>query len=269
MFAIPMRQEVNIMGEILKNENVCMYFHGLKAVDDISFTITDDEIFGIIGPNGAGKTTLFNVMTGFYEPTKGSVSFCGENMRKKQVYEFSRAGLARTFQNIRIFEQMTVEENILVGMHNTYQQGLFDVLLHTPKQKGMEKALRNEVAEIMEYLQISEYAHEQAACLPYGIQRKVEIARALASKPKMLLLDEPTAGMNQKESDDLAVLIREIFETRHIAVVVIEHNMQFIMGLTQKIAVLNFGKLIALGTPEEVQNNQHVIDAYLGEEDDK
>lgn len=256
------------MREIMKLENVSKHFQGLKAVDEVSFTVRDDEIFGLIGPNGAGKTTLFNLMTGFYEPTAGKVIFDGKDMSGKKVHEFSHAGLARTFQNIRVFSKMSVEENLLVGMHNTYHPGVWNVLLNTKKQRQTEQEIRDRASDILKYLHIDEYAQDVAGSLPYGIQRKVEIGRALASSPKMLLLDEPTAGMNDNETMELADLIRDIFHSKHIAVLVIEHNMQFITGLTQKIAVLSFGKLIALGTADEVLNNQEVIDAYLGEEDD-
>ena len=256
------------MAELLKLDNVSMHFQGLKAVDQVSFGINDDEIFGIIGPNGAGKTTLFNMMTGFYQPTMGKVFFKGQDMTGKNVYQFSEDGLARTFQNIRVFGQMTVEENLLVGMHNRYKPGIFNVLFQTGKNKKLEKDLRDKAHEILEYLGIDAYANELSASLPYGIQRKVEIGRALASDPTLILLDEPTAGMNQNETDELADLIRDMFVKRHVAVAVIEHNMQFMMNLTHKIAVLSFGKLIAIGSPDEIQTNQEVIDAYLGEEDD-
>lgn len=257
-----------MMGDLMKLDHISMHFQGLKAVDEVSFDISGDEIFDIIGPNGAGKTTLFNVMTGFYRPTAGTVRFEGKDMSKKTVYQFSEAGLSRTFQNIRVFGQMTVEENLLVGMHNRYHPGIFKVLFGTGKNRKLERELREKAGEILDYLGIAKYAYEQAASLPYGIQRKVEIGRALANDPKLILLDEPTAGMNQNETDELGELIRDMFVKRHLGVVVIEHNMPFMMNLTQKIAVLSFGRLLALGTPDEIQNNQSVIDAYLGEEDE-
>lgn len=254
------------MAEILRTEHLCVNFSGLKAVDDVSLTIYDDEIFGIIGPNGAGKTTFFNAVTGFRAPTSGEVYFLGENMTKENTTKYCEKGIARTFQNIRTFSNMTVLENVLVGMHKTMKANLIQIFLKTKRQQEEEKAALEKAFEILEFLNITDYAYELSGSLPYGTQRKVEVARALASDPKFILLDEPTAGMNQQETDDLMHLIAKI-RKRGPAVTVIEHNIGFMVSLCDRIAVLNFGRLLDLDTPEKVSSNPEVIKAYIGEED--
>ena len=254
------------MGSILKMEHICKNFAGLKALDDISLDIQDDEIFGLIGPNGAGKTTLFNAVSGFSAPSSGEVYFCGENFTDKTTTDYCIKGLARTFQNIRVFGDMTVVENLKVGMHKNITTSLMDVVFHTKKMKEEEEKGRKKCQEIMEFLGIEQHANEFAASLPYGTQRLIEIGRALASDPKLILLDEPSAGMNEQETMELAGLIRKIRKSGP-AVLVIEHNMKFMMGLCDRIACICFGKLLAIGTPDEVQNNTAVIEAYLGKED--
>jgi len=255
------------MAEILRTEHLCVNFSGLKAVDDVSLSIQDDEIMGIIGPNGAGKTTFFNAITGFRAPTSGDVYFRGEKMTKENTARYCERGVARTFQNIRTFSEMTVLENVLVGMHKTMKASLMEILLKTKKQQAEEKAAHEKAFEILNFLEIEDVAQELSGSLPYGTQRKVEVARALASDPKFLLLDEPTAGMNPQETDDLMHLVAKIRQ-RGPAVTVIEHNIGFMVSLCDRIAVLNFGRLLDLDTPEKVASNPEVIKAYIGEEDD-
>ena len=255
------------MAELLRIEHLCMNFSGLKALDGISLTVHDDEIFGIIGPNGAGKTTLFNNITGFNQPTSGRMFLEGEDMTGKNTTAFCLKGIARTFQNIRVFGQMSVLENVLVGMHKNMQANLFEIILKTPRQKKEERKAREDAMEMLHFLGIEDAADEMAGSLPYGTQRKVEIARALVSRPKLLLLDEPTAGMNPQETDDLMHLIAQI-RKRGPAVTVIEHNIKFMLTLCDRIAVLNFGKLLALDVPEKVAVNPEVVAAYIGEEEE-
>ena len=257
-----------MMASILKMEHICKNFAGLKALDDVTLDIQDDEIFGLIGPNGAGKTTLFNAVSGFSKPSSGEVEFCGENYTHKTTNEYCINGLARTFQNIRVFGDMTVVENLKVGMHKLIKTNLADIILQTRRQKAEEEKARQKCEEIMEFLGIEKYADDFAGGLPYGTQRLVEIGRALASDPKLILLDEPTAGMNEQETMDLMELIKRI-RKRGPAVLVIEHNMKFMMNLCDRIAVLNFGKLLMVGTPSEVSSNPEVIEAYLGKEEEK
>lgn len=253
------------MGELIRTEHLCVNFSGLKALDDINLTIQDDEIFGIIGPNGAGKTTFFNAITGFTKPTSGEVYFCGDNMTKKNTTSYCEKGIARTFQNIRVFGQMTALENVLVGMHKTLHANLLDIFLHNKRQREEEKRAIEKAEEILEFLGIADIRNDLSTSLPYGTQRKVEVARALASDPKMILLDEPTAGMNPQETDDLMHLIAMI-RKRGPAVTVIEHNIGFMLNLCDRIAVLNFGKLLDLDEPQKVAKNPEVIAAYIGEE---
>ncbi len=255
------------MSAILKTERLAKNFGGLKALSDINIDIQEGEIFGIIGPNGAGKTTLFNVITGFYPPDMGEIQLFGEKMTGKPIHEFCRRGIARTFQNIRIFSAMTVLDNLKVGMHNRVQTNLPRILLNTNKERQSERAVVDSCMEILDYLGIADLAGKFAGDLSYGKQRKVEIGRALASDPKLILLDEPTAGMNPQETFDLMDLIKGIRDRGH-TVVVIEHNIRFMMSLTERIAVLNFGELLALDTPDKIQENPEVIEAYLGSRGD-
>lgn len=255
------------MSEMLRIENLGVSFDGLKALDDITLSVSDDEIFGLLGPNGAGKTTFFNAITGFTKPTAGSVHFFGKDVTNLSTTEHCKEGMARTFQNIRVFSQMTVLENVLVGMHKNLNANVFQIFLRTASQKAEERKAIEKAHEILKLLEIDNVANEIAGSLPYGTQRKVEIARALASEPRMLLLDEPTAGMNPQETDDLMYLIEEI-RKEGPAIVVIEHNIKFMLGLCDHIAVLNFGKLIAFDEPEKVANDPQVIEAYIGAEEE-
>lgn len=255
------------MKTLFQCKNLSKYFGGVKAVHDVSLDIHADEILGVIGPNGAGKTTLFNVMTGYYPLTTGELFMEGMDIIGKPVHEMCSMGISRTFQNIRLFGAMTVIENIVVGMHTKYKCGFFEIVLNTASKKKKEKSVYDKSYEILTYLGIENKAESLAENLPYGIQRKVEIARALANEPKILLLDEPSAGMNPQETYELMELIRGIKE-RGPAVVVIEHNMQLIMGISDRIAVLSFGEKICDGPPDFVQNDECVIEAYLGEGED-
>jgi len=251
----------------LKVENVSKYFYGLKALSKVNIEVNEGEIYGIIGPNGAGKTTLFNVISGFDAPTEGRVFFLGEDTTKMNITEHCVRGMARTFQNIRVFPEMTVLDNLQVGMHKRIYTDLCIVCLNTKKQKNIEREAREKAMEILKYLGIENVANEFAGNLPYGTQRKVEIGRALASEPKLLLLDEPSAGMNDQETMELMELIKGINKLGP-TVIVIEHNMKFMMNLCERIAVLNFGELLMVGTPKEVQEDQRVIEAYLGREEE-
>lgn len=254
------------METILKTQNLCKSFYGLKAVHDVSLEITKGEIFGVIGPNGAGKTTLFNAISGFDPPTSGTVSYNGKDMTYASTVDYVNDGLARTFQNIRIFSEMTVAQNIAVGLHKNVKTNLYHIITNNKHNRRVEKEVMDKSEEIMERLGISKYANENASDLPYGTQRILEIGRALASEPNLLLLDEPSAGMNTQESIDL---VRLVFSVHEIVptIIVIEHNMRFIMELCDRIAVLNFGELLALDVPNEIQRNEKVLEAYLGKED--
>jgi len=252
------------MNTLLRAENISKYFGGVKALVDINFEARSDEILGIIGPNGAGKTTLFNVLSGFDKPTKGKVFCYDKDVTGKAVHEMCKLGMGRTFQNIRLFKQMKVIDNLVVGMHTKLFVNLAEVVLNSKSGRLKENDAYKEAHEILQYLKIDDVAFELASNLPYGKQRKVEIARSLSSQPKLLLLDEPSAGMNPKETEELMKLIGGIKDNFGPIVVIIEHNMQLVMGISDRIMVLNFGKKIAEGTPKEIQNNKLVIEAYLG-----
>ena len=252
------------MSTLLKTENVSKYYGGVKALVDVNLEVRSDEILGIIGPNGAGKTTLFNVLTGFDKPTKGKVFCYDKDVTGKAVHETCQLGMGRTFQNIRLFSQMKVIDNLVVGMHTKLFVNLAEIVLNSKSGKLKESSAYQRAHEILQYLKIDDVAYELASNLPYGKQRKVEIARALSSQPKLLLLDEPSAGMNPNEVGELMKLIGGIKDNFGPVVVIIEHNMQLVMGISDRIMVLNFGEKIAEGTPKEIQNNQLVIEAYLG-----
>jgi branched-chain amino acid transport system ATP-binding protein len=252
------------MSTLLKTENVSKYYGGVKALVDVNLEVRSDEILGIIGPNGAGKTTLFNVLTGFDKPTKGKVFCYDKDVTGKAVHEMCQLGMGRTFQNIRLFSQMKVIDNLVVGMHTKLFVNLAEIVLNSKSGKLKESSAYKRAHEILQYLKIDDVAYELASNLPYGKQRKVEIGRALSSQPKLLLLDEPSAGMNPNEVGELMKLIGGIKDNFGPVVVIIEHNMQLVMGISDRIMVLNFGEKIAEGTPKEIQNNQLVIEAYLG-----
>lgn len=241
-------------------------FGGLTALSDFSIHIEEGELTGLIGPNGAGKTTLFNLVSGFYKPSQGNIVFKGETLNGLKPHRVAAMGIARTFQNIRLWHNMSLIDNILISQHFNLGYHLWDSLFRTRKYTNNEKRIRNTAMEILEALDLLQFAEEKPGNLPYGIQRKVEIARALSIKPSLLLLDEPAAGLNSSDIQDLIQLISWIHKEFKIAIWMIEHQMAVVMSLCSKIKVIDFGKAIAEGTPEEIQSNKEVIRAYLGDE---
>lgn len=253
---------------VLEIKNICKNFGGISALTDVSFSINEGEIFGLIGPNGAGKTTMFNIITNMFSPTSGEIKFRDENITGLKPHKITERGICRTFQNIRLFSQMTSIENVLVGGHTRSKSGVFSGVFRTKSQRLEEERLRETAKDLLELVGLSDCENVKSENLAYGQQRRLEIARALASNPKLLLLDEPAAGMNEKETDDLFTLIKKVQQIG-ITVLLIEHDMPLVMKLCDRITVLNFGKKLAEGTPIEIQNNQAVIEAYLGTEEDE
>ena len=251
---------------ILDIRHLCVYFGGLRAVDDFTLLIGKTEIAGLIGPNGAGKTTVFNLLTNVYKPTQGKILLNGKDTRGKSMHELNRLGIARTFQNIRLFSGMTVEDNVKVGMSHGYSDGVFTDMFRLPGWWRTERRQHVRALELLDLFNLTDKADQLAGNLPYGDQRRLEIVRALASEPKLLLLDEPAAGMNPSETHELMDNIRMLRDQFNIAIMLIEHDMNLVMGICEGIAVLNYGKIIAKGTPKEIQTNPVVIEAYLGEE---
>ena len=242
-------------------------FGGLTAVDDFNLMIGRNEITGLIGPNGAGKTTVFNLLTNVYQPSRGSILLDGMPTAGKKTYQVNRMGVARTFQNIRLFKDLTVIDNVKVGLHQSMNYHLPEALLRLPSYWKQEKKTTDEAIELLNIFHMSDLAGKQAGSLPYGAQRRLEIIRALATRPKLLLLDEPAAGMNPSETAELMEVIRRIRDEFDIAILLIEHDMNLVMGICEGIAVLNFGRVIAKGTPDEIRNNPQVIEAYLGKKE--
>ena len=254
------------MAELLKVDNVSMVFGGLRAVSNLSMHIDDGELIGLIGPNGAGKTTAFNMITGVYTPTEGKVYFNGQQSSGKKSYQVTQMGMARTFQNIRLFSELSVIDNVKIAynMHVTYN--LADAIVRDGKYLSEEEFITQKALDLLKIFHLEEEAHEVAKNLPYGKQRRLEIARALATSPKLLLLDEPAAGMNPQETKELMEMIRWIRKEFNLSILLIEHDMGLVMGVCERIYVLEYGMKIAEGTPEEIKHNKRVIEAYLGEE---
>ena len=249
---------------VLEARHLGIEFGGLKAVDDFNLIIGKTEIAGLIGPNGAGKTTVFNLLTKVYEPTTGAVLINGRDLHGMSIVQASKLGIARTFQNIRLFDKMTVEENVRIGLHNQIRYDMISGILRLPRYWKQEKRQHEKAMELLDIFGMQDLADEQAGSLPYGAQRRLEIVRALATDPKLLLLDEPAAGMNPHETEELMENIARIRNQFGIAILLIEHDMSLVMGVCEGICVLNFGRVIAKGTADEIQANPVVIEAYLG-----
>lgn len=250
---------------VLKANNISMVFGGLHAVENFSIEIKQGELVGLIGPNGAGKTTVFNMLTGVYIPTSGTIELRGHDVTKMNPHNRVKIGISRTFQNIRLFKRMSVLENVTLSSNVHMSYSIFDGIFKTKKYWEQEDKATAEAMEILEVLGLTEFADEQAQNLPYGKQRKLEIARALASHPAILCLDEPAAGMNPTETEELMETIKIVREKYNTAILLIEHDMKLVMGICEWIKVISFGKEIATGTPDEIKNNKEVITAYLGE----
>jgi branched-chain amino acid transport system ATP-binding protein len=249
---------------LLEIKDLTKNFGGLAAVSDVSMEIENNELIGLIGPNGAGKTTLFNLLTGVYEPSEGEVILDGVKLNGKKPSVIANLGLSRTFQNIRLFKDLTVMDNVLVALSSKHSSKLLQSFLRLPAYYKREEKMRAEAMELVDIFEMSNKAETLARNLPYGEQRKLEIVRALATNPKILFLDEPAAGMNPQETEELTQLIKQIQERYKITIILIEHDMNLVMGITERIYVLEYGRLIAKGTPEQIKSNKRVIEAYLG-----
>ena len=249
---------------VLSIQNMTHYFGGLKAVSDFTFDVPEGVIYGLIGPNGSGKTTTFNLVTGIYTPTQGKILFEGKDIVGQKPFRIVHKGIARTFQNLRIFSNMTVMDNIRVARHFTTRAGVFASFLRTPSFLREQQQVREETMELIKLMNLEHRAYDVAKNLPYGELRRLEVARALATKPKLILLDEPAAGMNPKETEDLMKLVRRVRDEFKVTIFLIEHHMKFVTGICERVKVIDFGETIAEGKPEEVVKDVKVLEAYLG-----
>lgn len=254
------------MEKLLEIENVSLQFGGVKALDDVSFYVRKGEIFSLIGPNGAGKTSMLNCISGLYRPSQGSIRYKGQELLKMKPYHRTNLGIARTFQNIALFSQMSVLDNLKLGRHSLMKSGFLSGGIYFGKASREEVEHRKQIEKVIEFLDLQDIRNEPVGTLPYGLQKRVEIGRALALQPELILLDEPMAGMNNIEKEMLARIILDMHEIQDITVLLIEHDLGVVMNLSDHIAVLDFGKQIGFGTPEEIQKNEDVIKAYIGEE---
>ncbi|HWB16469.1 MAG TPA: ABC transporter ATP-binding protein [Vicinamibacterales bacterium] len=259
-----MASAVRSSAPVLELKSVTKRFGGLTAVKDLSMTVAPAALYGVIGPNGAGKTTVFNLLTGVYDPTEGEIRLRGKRIDGAAPHEICRLGIARTFQNIRLFADMTVIENVMAARHLRSRQRLTDALIGTRRHQAEEREMRDRAMTLLRMFDLERHAEERATALPYGSQRRLEIARALATDPILLLLDEPAAGMNPQEATDLMDLIRRVRDEFHLTVLLVEHNMKVVMGICETVQVIDYGEVIAVGTPEDIQRNPDVIRAYLG-----
>lgn len=250
---------------MLEVKNIGISFGGLKAVDNFSLTLEENELSGLIGPNGAGKTTIFNLLTGVYRPDKGSIRLDGKELTGKSIIEINQAGIARTFQNIRLFSNLSVLDNVKAGLHNHYPYSTLEGILRLPRFRAQEKEMNRRATELLEVFHLEQFADTRAKNLPYGSQRKLEIARALATEPKLLLLDEPAAGMNPNETAELMETIQLVQKRFHMTILLIEHDMKLVSGICERLTVLNFGKVLKQGETQEVLHDPEVVKAYLGE----
>lgn len=250
---------------VLEVSKLGIDFGGLTAVNNFDIKVGKNDIYGLIGPNGAGKTTVFNMLTKVYQPTRGTILLNGKDTKDMSTIDVNKAGIARTFQNIRLFSNLTVLENVLVGLHNSISYSTFEGVFKLPRYFKQEKEMKEKALELLKVFDLDLFADVEASSLPYGAQRRLEIARALATNPCLLLLDEPAAGMNPTETEELMNNIRFIRDKFNIAILLIEHDMKLVMGVCEKITVLNFGQVLTSGTPDEVKNNPDVIKAYLGD----